>query len=89
MENKTIIIETNTLKKGKLDRRSFTCRVFDEKNRRVYVLDETRRDVRHKHVTLTPGCRIIDGNTTYTIKDIWHPSPPKYPHLIVDLNTVV
>ena len=83
MNRKTITIESNTMKKGKLDRQSFTCQLFESGDKRVYVLDRTKRDLVRYHFTLTPGCRILDDGVTHVIKDIWYPPAPKYPHLIV------
>lgn len=83
MSSKTIIIESNLMKRGKLDRKPFSCQVITSDDKVVYVLDITKREVVHKHFLLTVGCRIIDDETTYTIKDIWYPPKPKYPHLIV------
>ena len=83
MNSKTITIINNPQKKGLSYQRPFTCQVFDSGNKRTYVLDDTKRDVMRKHFILRPGCRIIDDGVTHIIKDIWYPSPPRHPHLIV------
>ena len=78
MENKEITIETNYRKRGKLDHRTLPSQVFDSGNKRVYVLNQTNRNLMRYHFLITPGCRIIDGGVTYTIQDIWYPPAPKY-----------
>lgn len=83
MERKTITIQTNTQKKGKLDQRSFSCQVIEHLNQRVYVLDESKNDLTRKRFDLTPGCRIIDNGICYPIQDIFYSPRPMYPHLIV------
>ena len=49
MENKEITIETNYHKKGKLDRRTLPCQVFDSGNKRIYVLNQTNRNLMSKY----------------------------------------
>ena len=88
MSSRTIIIESNVSKKGQLDRKSFSCQVFESKNQKTYVLDNTKRELIHKHFTLTPGCRIIDNGITYVIENIWYPPAPKHPHLIVSSESI-
>ena len=89
MNSRTIIIESNISKKGKLDRKPFTCQVFESMNKKTYVLDNTKRELVHKHFTLTIGCRIIDKDVIYFIENIWYPPAPKHPHLIVSLEPIV
>ena len=89
MESKVITIETQTPKIKKVVRHSFTCQVYDERNRKVYVLGETKRKVREKRIFITPGCKIIDKGDVHIINDIWYPPRPKYPHLIVFPETTV
>lgn len=89
MGNKEITIETNYRKKGKLDHRTLTCQVYDSGNKRIYVLNQTNRNLMRYHFLITPGCRIIDDGVTYSIQDIWYPPAPKYPHLIVFPNKTV
>ena len=89
MESKTIIIETQTPRIKKIVRHSFTCQVYDELNRKIYVLDETKRRVRERRIFITPGCKIIDHGVVHIIGDIWYPPRPKYPHLIVFPEAIV
>ncbi len=84
MEKKTITIQTNTVKKGRLDQRSFSCCVYENEGTRAYQLDETGNDLVRKHFTLSPGCRIIDDGKIYFIDDIKYPPRPSRPLLIVD-----
>ncbi len=84
MGSKVITIQTNTPKKGKLDQRSFTCQVLDfDDHRRIYVLDDTRRELSLKRFDLIKGCRIFDDGICYPIHGIWYSPKPKHPHLIV------
>ena len=84
MNRKTITIQTNKLKKKKLDQRTFPCQIFDLNNgTRVYVLDETKNDLTRKRFELTPGCRIMDDGVTYIIEDIQYWKKPMYPFLAV------
>ena len=46
MEHKTIAIQTNTEKKGKIDQRSFSCQILELGKTRTYVLDETKNKER-------------------------------------------
>ena len=87
MNSRTITIINNPLKTGLSYQRPFTCQVFESGNMRTYVLDDTKRELVHKHFVLSVGCRIIDNDTTYIIKDIWYPPKPKHPHLIVFTDT--
>ena len=82
MEMKTITVQTNTQKKGKLDQRSFRCQAFELGERLIYVLDETKNDLTRKRFNLTPGCRIIDDGIVYSIEDIQYWKKPKYPFLV-------
>ena len=83
MGNKTITVQTNTPKKGKLDQRSFSCQVLVFGKTRTYVLDETKNDLTRKRFNLTPGCRVIDNGITYVIQGIHYWPKPMYPFLIV------
>lgn len=70
MENRIITIQTNTVKKGRLDQRSFSCLVHEYQGNRIYMLDDTKSDLIRKHFTIAPGCRIIDNGVTYVISNI-------------------
>ena len=59
MSSKVITVETNTLKKNKLDKRSFNCQILELGKERVYVLNETKRELKMNRFNITPGCRII------------------------------
>lgn len=83
MYNKTITIESTVLKKGKIDSRSLPCRVFESGNMRTYILDKTNRELVRKRFFLYPGCKIIDDGITLVVDNIWYPTRPRYPHLIV------
>lgn len=39
MEKKTITVQTNTVKKGRLDQRSFSCLYYEGDGVRMYMLD--------------------------------------------------
>lgn len=88
MSVKTITIESNTSKRGKLDVQSFPCRILDdeEDRKRFYILKVTKRILQQKRFNLTPGCRIIDNNSVYLIQDISYWPRPYYPILTVDLD---
>ena len=83
MDRKTITIETNTLKKKKLDRRSFSCQILEFPDRRMYVLDDTKRTLGLKRFTLEDGCRVIDDGVTYPISRIFFSPAPQQAILIV------
>ena len=83
MDRKTITIETNTLKKKKLDRRSFSCQILEFSDRRMYVLDDTKRTLGLKRFTLEEGCRVIDDGVTYSIAKIFFSPAPQQTFLIV------
>ena len=89
MEKKTITIQSNTVKKGKLDQRSFTCQYFEGDSVKMYMLDETRNDLVHKHFNLAVGCRIIDDGVTYYIEEIQYSPRPSHPVLIVDPTIII
>ena len=89
MDNKTIIIQTNTKKKGRLDQRSFTCQILQFENTKVYVLDKTKNDLTRMRFTLTEGCRIIDDGICYPIQDIYFSSRPMRPHLVVSTELTI
>ena len=82
MNRKTITVQTNVKKKGKLDQRSFTCQVIELGESRVYVLDNTKNDLTRKRFQLTPGCRLTDEGITYNIENIEYGKKPMYPFLI-------
>ena len=82
MEKKTVTIQTNTQKKGKLDQRTFACQTITLGEKLIYVLDETKNDLTRKRFNLTPGCRIIDDGIVYSIEDIQYWKKPKYPFLV-------
>lgn len=65
MESKIITIQTNTKKKGKLDQRSFSCQILELGKRKMYALENTKRDLGLKRFTLTEGCRVIDDGVYY------------------------
>lgn len=83
MDRKTITIETNTLKKKKLDRRSFTCQILEFPGRRIYVLDDTKRELGLKRFSLEEGCRVIDNGITYPIYKIFFSPVPQQTFIIV------
>ncbi len=83
MGNRTITIETNTLKKGKLDRRTFTCQLLEFENLLVYVLDDTKNQLTRKRFTLECGCRLYDGDSKYVIQDINYLGMTAHPYLTV------
>lgn len=70
MGSKVITVQTNTKKKGKLDQRTLSCQTLDFENEktRIYVIDETKRDLMRKNFIIEEGCRIIDSNTCYPIQ---------------------
>ena len=69
MGSKVITVQTNTRKKGKLDQRTLACQTleFEKEKTRIYVIDETKRDLMRKNFIITDGCRIVDGDTCYLI----------------------
>lgn len=83
MEEKFIIIKTNTPKKGKLDRRSFACQVHDYDKYRLYLLKNTRRDLTLMNFAMTVGCRIFDNGVCYPIQEIHYSARPACPGLVV------
>ena len=83
MNRKTITVQTNVKKKGKLDQRSFTCQVIELGESRVYILDKTKNDLTRKRFQLTPGCRLTDEGITYNIENIEYWKKPMYPFLII------
>lgn len=89
MEKKTITIQSNTVKKGKLDQRSFTCQYYEGNSVKMYMLDETRNDLVHKHFNLSVGCRVIDDGITYYIKEVQYTTRPSRPILIVDPQIII
>ena len=89
MGNKSITIQTNTKKKGKLDQRSFTCELAEHGNQKVYVLDNSCRDLSLKRFSLTEGCRIFDNEICYPIQKIMYLPRPKRPLLIVDSRCTI
>lgn len=89
MENRTIIIQTNTTKRGKLDQRSFACQVYEYQGNRIYMLDDTKSDLIRKHFTITTGCRIIDNGVTYLISNIQYSPRPIHPCLTVNPKNTV
>lgn len=89
MEKKTVIIQTNTTKKGKLDQRSFTCQLHVDGENRLYVLDDTKSDLTNKHFTLTRGCRITDDGVTYLIRDVSYLSRPAHPYITIYPNITI
>ena len=89
MDRKTITIQTNTQKKGKLDQRSFTCQVLEYENQKIYALNETRRDLGLKRFNLTVGCRIIDDGICYPIQNIFFTERPARPILIVSRDFTI
>ena len=70
MEPKVITVLTNTRQKGKLDQRTLTCQTleFEKENTRIYVIDETKRDLMRKNFIIDEGCWILDGNSRYPIQ---------------------
>ena len=82
MNRKTITIQTNTLKKGKLDQRSFTAQILELGKSRIYVLDDSKNAITRKRFDLTPGCRIFDDSITLDIQDIQYWKAPMYPFLV-------
>ena len=84
MEMKTITIQTNETKKGKLDQRPFTCQMLEFEESIIYVLDDTKNSLTRKRFTLTPGCRIIDGGVTYIIQNIMYSERPMRPYLVIN-----
>ena len=89
MEKKTVTIQTNTPKKGRLDQRSFTCQVYEDKDQRVFILDDTKRDLTLKRFNLTKGCRVIEDGITYFIDEVWYSPRPSHPVLIVDPTIII
>ena len=89
MEKKTITVQTNTVKKGRLDQRFFTCQYYEGDGVRMYMLDETKNDLVHKHFNLSAGCRIIDDDVTYYIEEIQYSPRPSHPVLIVDPTIII
>ena len=89
MEMKTIIIQTNTPKKGRLDQRSFTCQVYEDKDQRIYMLDDTKRGLTLKRFNLTKGCRVIEDGITYYIEEVHYSPRPSHPVLIVDPKIII
>ena len=83
MNRKTITIQTNTIKKGKPDQRSFACQIIELPPRRIYVLEETKNTLTRKRFTVVQGCKIIDDGVSYTIEDIEYWKKPMYPFLVV------
>ena len=72
MGSKVITVQTNTRKKGKLDQRTLTCQTleFEGEKTRIYVIEETKRDLMRKNFIIEAGCRIIDGGTCYPIQTV-------------------
>ena len=89
METRTITIQTNTPKKGKLDQRSFSCQVLEHMNQKIYVLNETKNDLTRKRFTLTEGCRVIDDGICYPIQHIYYSPRPMYPHIVVFPDSII
>ena len=89
MNRKTITIQTNEKKKGKLDQRSFTCQILDYGDQRIYALDDTKRDLGLKRFTLTEGCRIFDDGACYFIENIFYTERPARPFLVVKTESII
>ena len=89
MEWKTVTIQTNTKKKGKLDQRSFQCHVINYGEQIIYAMKESRRDLGLKRFNLTEGCRIIDDGVCYPIQDIFYSNRPARPYLVVSKNFTI
>lgn len=89
MEKKTVTIQTNSPKKGRLDQRSFTCQVYEDKDQRVYILDDTKRDLTLKRFNLTKGCRVIEDGITYFINEVRYSPRSSRPVLIVDPKIII
>ena len=89
MDRKIITIQTNTQKKGKLDQRSFPCQILEFKNQRIYVLDDTKRDLGLKRFDITVGCRIIDDGVCYPIQNIFYTERPARPFLVVHADFTI
>ena len=88
MESKIVTIQTNTKKKGKLDQRSLSCQILELGKRRMYALENTKRDLGLKRFTLTEGCRVIDDGVYYPIHQIFYTPNPQHPILIVYPDSV-
>ncbi len=89
MEKKTITVQTNTVKKGRLDQRSFSCLHYEGDGVRMYMLDDTRIDLVHKRFNLSAGCRVIDDGVTYYIEEVQYSPRPSRPVLIVDPTIII
>ena len=89
MEKKTITVQTNTVEKGRLDQRSFSCLYYEGDGVRMYMLDDTRIDLVHKRFNLSAGCRVIDDGVTYYIEEVQYSPRPSRPVLIVDPTIII
>lgn len=89
MEKKTITIQTNEVKKGKLDQRSFPCQLLEFEDSIVYVLDDTKNNLTRKRFSLTPGCRVIDDGVYYPIQNIFYSERPARPYIVVSRNFTI
>ena len=79
MAYRDITIQSLVLKKGKPDIRCFRCQLLELGSKRAYLLSETKRDLLHTHFSLTPNCKVIDGEDVYRVQDIWYSPRPKHP----------
>ena len=89
MEKKVITVQTNTVKKGKLDQRVLACQVYEDGAARLYILDETKNDLVRRHFSISPGCRIIDDGVTYYIEEVQYSPRPSRPILIINPKIVL
>ena len=91
MGSKVITVQTNTRKKGKLDQRTLTCQTleFEEEKTRIYVIDETKRDLMRKNFIIEEGCRIIDGSICYPIQTVNCSGLPLRYYLLVSTDFTI
>ena len=83
MNYRDIAIQTRPLKRDTLNTHPFRCQVLELDSTRIYVLSETKRELERKHIFLNPGSKIIDGDETYRILEVWYSPRPMHPFISV------
>lgn len=83
MDTKEIVIQSFNLKKGKPEKRTFTCQLITIGNTRTYVLDNTKRDLQRTNFKIAPGCKVFDDGVVYRVDSISYWPRPKYVFITV------